>query len=78
MVTKTFYDVLQVSRHADPETIKAAYKSLAQRYHPDKDSDNPEADKHFAIINRAYEVLSDPVKRAVRADAFLTQATGNR
>lgn len=64
MVKKTLYDVLQVSRNADPEIIKAAYKSLAQRYHPDKNTDNPDAEKHLKEIDRAYEVLSDPVKRA--------------
>lgn len=64
MAKKTFYDVLQVSRSADPEIIKAAYKSLVQRYHPDKNPDNPDAEKNLKIINRAYEVLSDPVKRA--------------
>lgn len=64
MAKKTFYDVLQVSRNADPEIIKAAYKSLVQRYQPDKNPDNPDAEKNLKIINRAYEVLSDPVKRA--------------
>ena len=64
MPNKTLYDVLQVSRHADPETIKAAYKSLVQRYHPDRNPDNPDAEKILKEINHAYEVLSDPVKRA--------------
>ena len=64
MTQKTLYDVLQVSRHADPETIKAAYKSLVQRNHPDKNPDNPDAEKYLKEINRAYESLSDPVKRA--------------
>jgi curved DNA-binding protein CbpA len=64
MNKNTFYEVLQVSRNADPETIKAAYKSLVQRYHPDKNPGNPDAEKRLKIINRAYEVLSDPVKRA--------------
>lgn len=64
MAKKTFYDVLQVSPNADPEIIKAAYRSLCQRHHPDKNPGNPDADKLIKIINRAYEVLSDPVKRA--------------
>lgn len=59
----TFYDVLQVSPNADPEVIKAAYRSLVQRYHPDKNPGNPDAEKRLKTINRAYEVLSDPVKR---------------
>lgn len=64
MVKKTLYDVLQVSRDAEPETIKAAYKSLVQRYHPDKNPDNPDAEMHLKKINHAYDVLSDPVQRA--------------
>ncbi len=60
MAKRTFYDAFQVSRNADPETIRTAYKSLAQRYHPD----NPEGEKFLKILNRAYEVLSDPAKRA--------------
>ncbi|MEQ1667296.1 MAG: DnaJ domain-containing protein [Sulfuriferula sp.] len=72
MSKKTFYDVLQVSQYADPEIIRAAYKSLVQRYHPDKNPDNSEAEKHLKIINHAYEVLSDPVKR-VGYDAGLAE-----
>ena len=67
---KTFYDVLQVSREADPEVIKAAYKSLVQRYHPDKNPNNPDAEKFLKTINQAYEVLSDPAKRAGYDAAF--------
>lgn len=63
MTKKTFYDVLQVSPSADREIIMAAHSSLAQRYHPDKNPGNLDAEKYLKIINRAYEVLSDPVKR---------------
>lgn len=70
MAKKTLYDVLQVSQNADPETIKAAYKSLVQRYPPDKQPDSLDAEKTIKIINRAYEVLSDPVKRAGYDAAF--------
>lgn len=63
MTKKTFYDVLQVSPNADQEIIKAAYRSLVQRFHPDRNPDNPDADQYLKIINRAYVVLSDPVKR---------------
>lgn len=64
MTKKNYYDVLQVSQNADPEIITAAYKSLVQRHHPDKNPNNPGAEKYLKIINRAYEVLSDPLKRA--------------
>ncbi len=60
---RTHYDNLQVSRNASPEVIKAAYKSLSQKHHPDKNRGNPEAGKVMAIINSAYQTLSDPEKR---------------
>lgn len=59
---KTHYDNLKVSRDAPPEVIKAAYRSLSQKYHPDRNPE-PGAARIMAIINAAYEVLSDPVKR---------------
>lgn len=60
----THYDNLKVSRTAPPEVIKAAYKSLVHKYHPDKYSgDNNEAEKVMRLLNEAYEVLSDPVQR---------------
>lgn len=64
MAKKTFYDVLQVSPSADPEIIKAAYRKFCERYHPDKNPGNPEAKTYLQIITQAYDVLSDPAKRA--------------
>ncbi|HQT26124.1 MAG TPA: DnaJ domain-containing protein, partial [Burkholderiales bacterium] len=61
---ESLYDVLEVSRTASPEVIRAAYKSLVQRYHPDKNPDNPEAENLLKLINNAYETLSDPETRA--------------
>jgi curved DNA-binding protein CbpA len=61
---KTLYDILEVSQNASPEVIKAAYKSLVQKYHPDKNPGIPDADKLFKLINHAYEILSNPVRRA--------------
>lgn len=72
MTRKTFYDVLQVSRNADPETITAAYRSLVQRHHPDKNQNDPNAEGRLKDINCAYEVLSDAVKRAAY-DAALAE-----
>jgi len=59
----THYDNLKVSRNAPPEVIRAAYKTLSQRYHPDRNPGNAEAARIMAIINSSYEVLSDPAKR---------------
>lgn len=60
----TYYDNLKVARTAPPEVIRAAYKSLAQIYHPDKNQGDVEAARIMKLINAAYEVLSDPMKRA--------------
>lgn len=59
----THYDNLKVARNAPLEVIRAAYKTLSQKYHPDRNSDNPDASRIMAIINASYEVLSDPIKR---------------
>jgi hypothetical protein len=60
----TYYDVLQVERDASPERVRAAYRKLAQKYHPDKMPDNANAPRAMAAINAAYEVLSDTHRRA--------------
>lgn len=63
---RTHYHNLQVQEGADPAVIKASFKALAQRYHPDRNPDDPqEAERIFRIIAAAYEVLSDPAKRAL-------------
>lgn len=62
--TPTYYDVLRVERHASPERVRAAYRRLAQKYHPDKMPGNANASRAMAAINAAYEVLSDEHRRA--------------
>jgi len=63
-VARTHYDNLQVSRTASDRVIRAAYKSLAQEWHPDKHPQDVDiAEKVTKIINQAYEVLSDPKLR---------------
>ena len=60
----TYYDVLQVERHATPERVRAAYRKLAQKYHPDKMPGNVNAGRAMSAINAAYEVLSNAHRRA--------------
>ncbi|KAK9281289.1 hypothetical protein L1049_004186 [Liquidambar formosana] len=62
---KSYYDILQVPRGASDDQIKRAYRKLALKYHPDKNQGNEEANKRFADINNAYEVLSDSEKRNI-------------
>ena len=59
----THYDNLKVSRHAPPEVIRASYKALSQKYHPDKNPGDEKSARIMAVVNTAYNVLSDPVRR---------------
>jgi DnaJ-class molecular chaperone len=59
----TLYDTLEVSPQASALVIKAAYRCLAQRYHPDKNAGAVAASERLAHINYAYSVLSNPEKR---------------
>jgi molecular chaperone DnaJ len=63
-VAADYYDVLGVSRTADENDIKRAYRQLARQHHPDVSADKTGAETKFKEINEAYEVLSDPQKRA--------------
>ncbi|KTD38550.1 molecular chaperone DnaJ [Legionella nautarum] len=64
MDQKDYYEVLGVSRGADESEIKKAYRKLAMKYHPDRNSNDKEAEEKFKEIQRAYGVLSDQQKRA--------------
>ncbi len=57
-----YYTILQVDPRAEPEVIQAAYRRLAAKHHPDVDP-SPEAMERMKLLNAAYEVLSDPLKR---------------
>lgn len=59
----TYYEILEVSPNAGYEVIRAAYKTLMQRYHPDKCSNDPEMAQRVLAIRFAYDVLSDPEQR---------------
>ena len=59
-----FYEALGVSRTASQTQIKAAFKRMAMRYHPDRNPGNKQAEETFKFLNEAYQTLSDPVKRS--------------
>lgn len=63
-MSKDFYSVLGVDKSADEKEIKKAYRRLAMKYHPDKNPDDPSAEEKFKEATLAYEVLTDPKKRA--------------
>ena len=69
MTKSDYYEILGVKKDATPEEIKKTYRKLALKYHPDRNSSDGDAEKKFKEINEAYQVLSDPGKRA-RYDQF--------
>lgn len=69
----TLYAVLGVKRTVNPSDLKSAYRRAARQWHPDVNSD-PDAKEQFILIQRAYEVLNDPLKRR-KYDAGLQLAS---
>ncbi len=66
----TLYDMLEVSQFVTPNVLRAAYRSLVQSLHPDKNAGTEASGERSAEINDAYAILSDPVKR-LRYDGTL-------
>ncbi|BBM58774.1 chaperone protein DnaJ [Leptotrichia hongkongensis] len=64
MAKRDYYEVLGVPKNASEQDIKKAYRSMAKKYHPDRNKDNPEAEAKFKEVQEANEILSDPQKRA--------------
>jgi DnaJ-class molecular chaperone len=65
MPESDYYEVLGVARDATPEAIKKAYRVMARRHHPDVNPGDKTAEKKFKEVQQAYDILSDPEKRAL-------------
>ncbi|MFM7203539.1 MAG: molecular chaperone DnaJ [Myxococcota bacterium] len=65
MTQRDYYELLGVSKTATADELKKAYRKLALQYHPDRNPDNPEAEKMFKEISEAYQVLSNDEKRQI-------------
>jgi len=69
LAKRDYYEVLDIKKGASPEEIKKSYRKLALKYHPDRNSSDSNAEDKFKEINEAYQVLSNPEKKA-RYDQF--------
>lgn len=61
----SYYEILEVSKSADKETIKKAYRKMAKLYHPDKNPNDKDAEARFKLCNEAYQCLSDDSQRGI-------------
>ena len=76
-IEKDYYKVLDVKKNASKDEIKRAYRKLAQKYHPDANKNDPEAERRFKEVSEAHSILSNDEKRR-EYDEFRTFAgTGN-
>ncbi|OYX82881.1 MAG: molecular chaperone DnaJ, partial [Azorhizobium sp. 35-67-5] len=64
MAKRDYYEVLGVDRGADEAVLKASYRKLAMKWHPDRNPGDAEAEIRFRELSESYEVLKDPQKRA--------------
>jgi DnaJ homolog subfamily B member 11 len=63
LANRDFYKILKISKTANTNEVKKAYRKLAKELHPDKNKDDPNASEKFSDLSAAYEVLSDDAKR---------------
>jgi molecular chaperone DnaJ len=70
---KNYYEILGLEPFADADAVKSAFRKLARQYHPDLNGNNRQAEEKFKEINEAYDILSNPEKRAAHDTALRTR-----
>ncbi len=81
MAKQDYYETLGVDRSASADDLKRAYRKLAMKFHPDRNPDNPDAERRFKEVSEAYEVLKDDQRRAAYdqfGHAAFAQGAGGR
>ena len=64
MSKRDYYEILEINRNSEDDEIKKAYRKLAMKHHPDRNPNNLKSEERFKEVKEAYEILSDPNKRA--------------
>ena len=77
MSNSDLYAILEVDAQTSPDELKKAYRRLARQYHPDANPDDPSAEARFKEVSQAYEILSDPERRANYDRFGADTGTGN-
>ena len=73
MSKRDYYEVLGVQKNAYSDDLKKAYRKLAMKYHPDRNSEDPSAPEKFKEASEAYEILSDTSKRMLMINLVIKE-----